>query len=222
MPDALAPVPPGLDIVHADRHVVVVNKPAGLLSVPGRGADKADCVASRVRLMVPHARGPLIAHRLDMDTSGLIVLGLDPHAQRFLSLQFERRRVEKRYVALVAGSPAAATGVINLPLRVDWPNRPRQIVCFESGKPSETRWRVLSREVDRTRLELEPVTGRTHQLRVHLADERGMGLPILGDPLYAEGPARDDHPRLMLHAARLSLRMPGTRRVVDFVSPPPF
>ncbi|MEM9663186.1 MAG: RluA family pseudouridine synthase [Planctomycetota bacterium] len=212
----------GLDIVYADRHVVVVNKPAGMLSIPGRGPDKADCVAARVRDAFPHARGPLIAHRLDMDTSGLIILGLDPHAQRFLSLQFERRRVEKRYVALVDGSPTRDTGTIDLPLRADWPNRPRQIVCFESGKPAQTRWRVLARETDRTRLELEPVTGRTHQLRVHLADPQGLGALILGDPLYAEGPARDDHPRLMLHAARLSIRLPGTRRLAEFRTRVPF
>ncbi len=215
-------VPRGLDILHADRHVVVVNKPAGLLSVPGRGEDKADCVAARVREAFPHARGPLIAHRLDMDTSGLIVLGLDPHAQRFLSIQFERRRVEKSYVALVEGVPERDAGMIDLPLRVDWPNRPKQIVCFESGRPSETRWRLLARETDRARLELEPVTGRTHQLRVHLADPRGLGRAILGDPLYAQGPSRDDHPRLMLHAARLALRLPGTRRLIEFVSPAPF
>lgn len=215
-------VPPGLDIIHATRHVVIVNKPAGLLSVPGRGEAKADCVASRVREAFPHARGPLIAHRLDMDTSGLIVLGLDPHAQRFLSLQFERRRVEKRYIALVDEGPKRDVGVIDLPMRADWPNRPRQIVCFDSGRPAQTRWRVLSRETDRARVLLEPITGRTHQLRVHLADGRGMGLPILGDPLYAQGPARDEHTRLMLHAARLSLRLPGTRRLAEFESPAPF
>ncbi|MEO0630280.1 MAG: pseudouridine synthase [Planctomycetota bacterium] len=222
MPADRDATPPGLDIVYADRHTVVVNKPAGLLSVPGRGADKADCVAARVRDAFPHARGPLIAHRLDMDTSGLIVLGLDPHAQRFLSLQFERRRVQKRYVALIAGCPRHELGLIDLPLRVDWPHRPRQIVCFESGKPAQTRWRVLARETDRARLELEPITGRTHQLRIHLADARGLGLAILGDPLYANGPARADHPRLMLHAARLSIRLPGTRRLRDFSAPTSF
>lgn len=213
---------PGLDIIHADRRVVVVNKPAGLLSVPGRGADKADCVAARVRAAFPDARGPLVAHRLDMDTSGLIVLGLDPHAQRFLSLQFERRRVEKRYTALVEGVPSRDRGEISLPLRADWPNRPRQIVCFESGRPAATRWRVRSIETDRARVEFEPVTGRTHQLRVHAADARGLGHAILGDPLYAPQHAREGAARLMLHASRLSLRLPGTRRLVDFLSPAPF
>ncbi|MEO1715989.1 MAG: pseudouridine synthase, partial [Planctomycetota bacterium] len=126
------------------------------------------------------------------------------------------------YIALVDGAPTRDIGTIDLPLRVDWPKRPRQIVCFDSGKPAQTRWRVLAREADRTRLELEPVTGRTHQLRVHLADPRGLGAPILGDSLYAGGPARDDHPRLMLHAARLSIRLPGTRRLAEFRTRVPF
>ena len=209
-----------LEILHADRSFVVVDKPAGLLSVPGRTPDLADCVASRVAAMFPHATGPLIVHRLDMDTSGLIVLGLTPYAQRYLSGQFERRRVEKRYCALVGGIVPRDRGQIDLPLRVDWPNRPRQIVCFERGKPSRTRYRVLSFEIDRTRLELEPITGRTHQLRVHLSDARGLGMPILGDPLYAQ--ACEPEPRLMLHATRLSFRPPGSRRMVDFVSRPRF
>ncbi|MEM8758622.1 MAG: pseudouridine synthase, partial [Planctomycetota bacterium] len=141
-----------LDIVHADRRYVVVNKPSGLLSVPGRAPELADCVAARVRRLFPNATGPLVVHRLDMDTSGLIVLGLDPHAQRYLSIQFERRRVEKTYTALVDGMVAQDSGAIDLPLRVDWPNRPRQIVCRTQGKAAVTRYRVLSRETDRTRL----------------------------------------------------------------------
>jgi tRNA pseudouridine32 synthase/23S rRNA pseudouridine746 synthase len=215
------PSPP-LDIIFAGPRYVVVNKPAGLLSVPGRGDDKADCVAARVRLAFPHASGPLIVHRLDMDTSGLIVLGLDPHAQRYLSIQFERRRVEKSYTALVAGLVLPDVGLIDLPLRADWPNRPRQIVCFQQGRPAQTRFRVAARETDRTRLRLDPLTGRTHQLRVHLADPRGLGHPILGDPLYATGPDRDEHPRLMLHAAALSFRPPGERRMRDFICPSNF
>ncbi|MEO1584734.1 MAG: RluA family pseudouridine synthase [Planctomycetota bacterium] len=211
-----------LAIVHATRHYAVVDKPAGMLSVPGKGPAKADCVALRVAHAFPHATGPLIAHRLDMDTSGLMILGLDPHAQRYLSLQFERRRVEKHYVALIDGSPAHDAGEISLPIRVDWPNRPRQIVCFEHGKHSTTRWRLLARETDRARLALEPVTGRTHQLRVHLSDPRGLNAPILGDPLYSRPGQAGEQPRLMLHAARLGIRPPGSRRLIDFVSPPPF
>lgn len=214
--------PPGLSILHAGRRFVVVDKPAGLLSVPGRGDGKADCVAARVAEMFPHATGPLVVHRLDMDTSGLIVLGLDPAAQRHLSLQFERRRVEKRYTALVDGLVRPDEGLIDLPLRVDWPNRPRQIVCEAMGKRSVTRYRVTARETDRTRLLLEPLTGRSHQLRVHLADPRGLGHPILGDPLYAAGPADSEHPRLMLHASALSFRPPGERRMADFISASPF
>jgi len=211
-----------IHIVHEDERFVVVDKPAGLLSVPGRGPDKADCVASRVLDLFPAASGPMIVHRLDMDTSGLIVLGLDRGAQRHLSVEFQRRRVEKYYIALVEGTVDEDAGQIDLPLRVDWPNRPHQIVCFDSGKPAVTNFRVLTREPDRTRLRLEPITGRTHQLRVHMADQRGLGRPILGDTLYAEGPARDDHPRLMLHAARLCFRPPGARKIMDFTSTPPF
>ncbi|HED54284.1 MAG TPA: RluA family pseudouridine synthase [Phycisphaerales bacterium] len=214
--------PSDIRIIHEDERFVVVDKPAGLLSVPGRGHDKADCVASRVLDLYPAASGPMIVHRLDMDTSGLIVLGLDRGAQRHLSVEFQKRRVEKHYIALVDGSVESEAGEIDLPLRVDWPNRPRQIVCFESGKPAVTRFRVLARETDRTRLRLEPVTGRTHQLRVHMADPRGLGRPILGDTLYAMDAARDDHPRLMLHAAKLCFRPPGKRKMMDFVSQPPF
>jgi tRNA pseudouridine32 synthase/23S rRNA pseudouridine746 synthase len=213
---------PDLSIVYAGRRFVVADKPAGLLSVPGRGEGMGDCVASRVAAMFPHATGPLVVHRLDMDTSGLIVLGLDPAAQRHLSLQFERRRVEKLYTALVDGLVRQDAGVIDLPLRVDWPNRPRQIVCEAMGKSSITRYRVTAREGDRTRLLLEPLTGRSHQLRVHLADVRGLGHAILGDRLYASGPARDEHSRLMLHASALSFRPPGERRMADFMSPSPF
>lgn len=213
-------IPPGLDIVHAERRFVVVNKPPGLLSVPGRAPDLADCVARRVERAFPDASGPLVVHRLDMDTSGLIVLGLDPAAQRQLSIQFERRRVEKRYVALVEGDVPSDAGRIDLPLRVDWPNRPRQIVCPERGKPASTCYRVLAREIDRTRLELEPLTGRTHQLRVHLADARGLGRPIVGDALYHPDPAAA--PRLMLHAATLAFRPPGSRRLHEFHAPTPF
>lgn len=211
-----------LRLVHADQRYVVVDKPAGLLSVPGRGEDKADCAVARVRELFPEATGPMVVHRLDMDTSGLLVIALDAGAQRDLSVQFQDRLTRKAYVALVAGAVDRDEGYVDLPLRVDWPNRPRQIVCLSEGRPAQTEFRVLKRESDRTRLELVPVTGRTHQLRVHCADPRGLGRAILGDRLYAEGPARDDHPRLMLHAARLSIRPPGSKRLVDFESEVPF
>lgn len=211
-----------LKLVHVGERFVVVDKPAGLLSVPGRGEDKADCVVARVLDLFPEATGPMVVHRLDMDTSGLLIVALDRGAQRHLSVQFQDRKVEKTYIALVDGIVEEELGVIDLPLRVDWPNRPVQIVCYDEGKPAQTEYRVMLRETDRTRLELTPITGRTHQLRVHCADERGLGRAILGDPLYARGPVRDEHPRLMLHAAKLSIRPPGAKRVMDFESPAPF
>lgn len=209
-----------LAIVHADPAFVVVDKPAGMLSVPGRGPDKTDCVPAVLRQMFPHATGPMTVHRLDMDTSGLMVVALSTYAQRYLSVQFERRRVEKSYCALVEGVVHRDFGTIDLPIRPDWPNRPRQMVCPERGKASRTAYRVLTIETDRTRLELTPITGRTHQLRVHLAHEMGLGRPIIGDPLYGRG--LESGPRLMLHATRLSFRPPGRRRMTDFFCPPPF
>lgn len=198
-----------------------MDKPAGMLSVPGKGANKQDCVASRVAAMFPGATGPLVVHRLDMETSGLLVLGLDPGAQRSLSAQFEARSVEKAYVALVEGAPAHDAGTITLPLRPDVSNRPIQIVDAAHGRPAVTRWRVLSREVDRTRVEFQPLTGRTHQLRVHAASpgpRGGLGHPIIGDTLYG-GPAAE---RLMLHAAMLSFLDPDSGRRLEFRSETPF
>lgn len=222
MLEGRATPPLELRLVHIDQRFVVVDKPAGLLSVPGKGEDKADCAVARVRELFPEATGPMVVHRLDMDTSGLMVIALDAGAQRDLSVQFQDRLTRKAYVALVDGVVEREAGYVDLPLRVDWPNRPMQIVCMEEGRPAQTEYRVLTRETDRTRLELVPVTGRTHQLRVHCAEARGLGAPILGDRLYAQGPARDDQPRLMLHAARLSIRPPGSKRLVDFESSVPF
>ena len=188
-----------------------------MLSVPGKGPEKTDCVASRIRVMFPHARGPLVVHRLDMETSGLIVLALDESAQRDLSSQFENRVVEKSYVALLGGSPLAqGSGVVDLPLRPDIENRPVQIVDHVHGRPAKTGWSVLAHEIDRTRVRFTPVTGRTHQLRVHAA--AGIGRPIVGDALYGGEPAE----RLMLHAAELSFLEPGTRRRVMYASQVPF
>lgn len=188
-------------IVHADDVLVVVNKPSGLLSVPGRGPDKQDCAWHRLQAEWPDA---LVVHRLDMDTSGLLLFARGLPAQRRLSLAFERRRVHKRYIAWVAGEPVDDDGLIDLPLATDWANRPRQAVDFVHGRPSQTRWRVLRRAPSgRTLLELRPITGRSHQLRVHL---QAMGWPILGDPLYGAPPAR----RLMLHACELQLDHPAT------------
>jgi tRNA pseudouridine32 synthase / 23S rRNA pseudouridine746 synthase len=188
-----------------------------MLSVPGKGPDKADCVAARIPALFPQASGPMVVHRLDMETSGLMVLGLDEDAQRDLSRQFETRRVEKAYIALLGdGPPLADQGEINLPLRPDLENRPIQIVDSIHGREATTRWRLLATEVDRLRIRFEPLTGRTHQLRVHAAI--GLGRPIVGDALYRGEPAE----RLMLHAAELSFCEPGSRRRVEFVSTPPF
>lgn len=219
-----------LRVVLEARDWVVVEKPSGLLSVPGKGEEKQDCAVSRLRTMLPRAQGPMIVHRLDMDTSGLMVVALTADAQRALSAQFEGRVVEKKYTALVEGDVADDEGAIDLPLRLDVERRPYQIVDFVHGKPSRTRYRVLAREVDRTRVEMEPLTGRTHQLRVHAATPRavttpdgaaargGLGCPILGDILYGAGLA--GAPRLMLHASRLGFRDPQTHRWTEFESSP--
>jgi tRNA pseudouridine32 synthase/23S rRNA pseudouridine746 synthase len=217
------PVPPGLALVHADAALLVFDKPAGLLAVPGRGEDKQDCLAARAQAEFPDAR---VVHRLDMATSGLIVLARGAPAQRALNLAFEKRQVHKQYEAVVAGrlEPAVTDdpwNLIDLPLIVDWPNRPRSIVDHAIGKPSRTRWQVLGHDpqAGTTRVLLEPVTGRSHQLRVHLL---ALGHPILGDPLYAPAAARVAAPRLLLHARRLALFHPATGEPLVFDSPPPF
>ncbi len=193
-----------MQLLHVDAGLAVVNKPSGLLSVPGR--QESDCAWARLREQLPDA---LVVHRLDMATSGLLLFARGPEMQRALSLDFAERRVEKRYVARVQGrleGPTEGWAEIDLPLIADWPNRPRQKVDLALGKPSRTRWRVLAHEDDNegesTRLELEPVTGRSHQLRVHL---QALGHPILGDSLYGGAPA----PRLMLHACALALPARG-------------
>ena len=205
-------------IAQTDRYVII-DKPCGLLSVPGKGPDKADCVASRIRQMFPGATGPVTVHRLDMDTSGLIVVALDPETQRAISMQFEARKVEKTYIALLAGDVAGESGTIDEPLRTDIDNRPYQIIDHTHGRPAKTDWRVVAREIDRTRVEFIPRTGRTHQLRVHAAHRRGLNCPILGDRLYGD---EDSAPRLMLHAASLSFIDPVSDRRVDFASVVPF
>jgi tRNA pseudouridine32 synthase/23S rRNA pseudouridine746 synthase len=208
-------------VLHATDRYAIVSKPAGMLSVPGKGPDKADCAAARVAAMFPRASGPLVVHRLDMETSGLLVFGLDAAAQRELSMQFEDRTPGKSYIALLPrwardGEELPERGEVSLPVRADLKNRPVQIVDLEHGRPSLTRWRVLAREIDRVRIAFEPLTGRTHQLRVHAA--AGLSRPILGDTLYGGEPAE----RLMLHAAALSFVEPGTSRRVRFMSPTPF
>jgi tRNA pseudouridine32 synthase/23S rRNA pseudouridine746 synthase len=210
-----APPDTPLDILHDDHEIIVVNKPSGLLSVPGKGPDLADCLLARIVEAFPTA---LLVHRLDRDTSGVMVFALSPHAQRHLGLQFERRQVQKSYVARVAGRLEPGQGTVDLPLIVDWPNRPRQMVCHETGRPAQTDWRVLRAGDEESRVRLSPKTGRSHQLRVHML---ALGHPILGDPFYATGAARD-HPRLMLHSEELRLRHPDGGRGMRFRAPAPF
>lgn len=212
----LPPAEPLL-IVHVDEALVIVDKPSGLLSVPGRGEDKQDCVITRLQRDFPEA---MIAHRLDMSTSGLLVVARGEAMQKAMYKLFRDRAVDKRYLATVAGLVEADAGEIDLPLICDWPNRPRQMVSHELGKPSLTRFRVIERSPAEqlTRIELEPVTGRSHQLRVHLA---ALGHPILGDELYA-GPAANRAPRLLLHAAEIAFIHPQTGKPVKFLSPAPF
>jgi tRNA pseudouridine32 synthase / 23S rRNA pseudouridine746 synthase len=207
----------GLIFIHVDSEIIVVDKPAGLLSVPGRGEGMGDCLVSRVQARFPDA---LIAHRLDMSTSGLIVLARGAEMHSRLSRFFRERQIDKRYVAVVDGLMAEDTGEVSLPLICDWPNRPRQKVDFEIGKPSLTRYRVVSRDpaANTTRVELEPITGRSHQLRVHMAS---LGHPILGDDLYG-GDATCKANRLLLHAMDLGLFHPLSAEAMQFHSDAPF
>lgn len=214
-----SPVLPDPPIILPSDRFVVIDKPAGMLSVPGKGPEKADCAVARVQKMFPGATGPLVVHRLDMDTSGLLVFGLDAEAQRALSMQFERRTVDKRYIALLAGEIEHNAGEIDLPIRADLENRPMQIHDSDRGKPSCTRYRVLERAAGVTRVQFAPITGRSHQLRVHAAHELGLAAPILGDVLYGDPTSA---PRLMLHATELSFDDPATGERVTAESPAPF
>jgi len=204
-----------LAILHHDHELLLVDKPSGLLSVPGKGEHLADCLMARVQAVFAEA---LLVHRLDRDTSGVMVFALTRHAQRHLGLQFEKRQVKKTYIARVFGRVGEKTGTVDLPLIVDWPNRPLQHVDFENGKQAVTDWRVLKYEENATRVRLFPQTGRSHQLRVHM---REIGHPILGDPFYATGEAREAE-RLMLHAESLRLRHPDGGKGLTFKAKCPF
>jgi len=201
-----------LELHYQDDFLLVVNKPAGLLAVPGRGADKQDCLAARLQQQFPDT---LVVHRLDMATSGLMVFARGEAMQRRLSQMFRERVVEKQYVAIVTGELVAAYGEIDLPIAEDWPNRPRRKIDPEGGKPSLTRYRLLAFDTasNTSRVELEPVTGRTHQLRLHLA---AIGHPILGDALYGDA---NSAPRLLLHASTLGFTHPQNDAPLNFVCP---
>ncbi len=204
------------EIVYADEALLVVNKPAGLLTVPGRGPEKQDCLINR---LLPHYPNARIVHRLDQATSGLVLIPLGYEPQKHLARQFEQREVHKRYVAVVGGVLAADAGEVDLPLICDWPNRPRQMVDYNTGKAALTRYRVLSRGADCTRVELEPVTGRSHQLRVHM---QALGHPILGDNLYATPEYLGASDRLLLHATAISFTHPGTGATISCDAAPTF
>ena len=204
-----------LDIIHADHELISVNKPSGLLSVPGKGEHLADCLIARVQAAFP---GALLVHRLDRDTSGVMIFAATPHAQRHLGLQFEKRQTKKAYIARVFGRLEPKTGTVDLPLIIDWPNRPLQMVCHETGKEAQTDWKVLKATDEESRVRLFPKTGRSHQLRVHML---ALGHPILGDPFYASGEALA-HSRLMLHAEELRLRHPDGGKGMRFFAKAPF
>ena len=219
-PDVVYSPPPdaGLDIVFMDAHLIVVHKPSGLLTVPGRGEGRGDCLISRAQRQVADA---MIVHRLDMATSGLLVLARSTAMQSRLSQLFQHREVNKRYVAIVHGLLASDEGLIDLPLITDWPRRPMQKVCHEQGKSSQTQFAVITRvdHLNQTRVELEPITGRSHQLRVHML---ALGHAIVGDPLYGDQAVQNRYPRLMLHASQLRLPHPMTGELLMWHRPPDF
>jgi len=213
------PAHTSLDIIYEDEYLLVVNKPSGLLSVPGRGAEKQDCLITRIQKDYPSA---LIVHRLDMSTSGLMIIALGKEMERELSILFQNRKVDKKYIAVVDGKIKDKCGEINLPLITDWPNRPKQKIDFESGKISKTCYLLLSYDEknDSSRLELIPITGRTHQLRIHL---QSLNHAILGDELYADDDVIKKSERLLLHASSISFQHPrNDEKYIDIQLPPSF
>lgn len=209
----------GFDTVFSDEHLLVLNKPAGLLSVPGKGNDKQDCLSARVQNIYPDA---LIVHRLDMATSGLMLMARGSVVQTALSKLFEQRQIHKRYVAVVDGHMNINEDwqLIDLPIALDWPNRPLRTIHTD-GKPSQTRWRMLHYDTfsNTSRVELEPLTGRSHQLRVHL---KALGHPMLGDALYAPADVQNKAARLLLHACSLQFLHPANGEEMHFEIAPGF
>ena len=208
----LPPKHTSLDILYVDEFLLVLNKPSGLLSVPGKGDDKQDCLISRVQVEYPDAK---VVHRLDMSTSGIMVVARGKEVESLLSILFQKRQVNKKYIAVVDGTVSPSNGVIDLPLITDWPNRPKQKIDFESGKPSQTEYRVLFNNNDTTRIELTPLTGRTHQLRVHM---QSLNHAILGDELYAKQETIKKSERLLLHACYISFKHPVSDELLEFNS----
>lgn len=204
------PLSPYLQIVHQDDHLLLLNKPSGLLSVPGKAPAHKDSLQKRVQRVFPTAT---VVHRLDMATSGLMVMALNKASHRHLSRQFELRQTRKHYLARVDGHVVAEQGSIALPLICDWPNRPKQMVALHRGKTALTHWRVLQRQANSSLLQLTPVTGRSHQLRVHML---ALGHVILGDRLYAHPQALAAASRLQLHAAYLAFEHPDSGQWMEF------
>lgn len=210
------PADPPFEVLFRDDSIIVLNKPSGLLSVPGRDPVHFDSLSLRVSRVFPTVQ---VVHRLDMATSGVIVMALNPKAHREMSRQFRERETAKRYYAWVYGQPDQDEGSVDLPLCCDWPNRPRHMVNHEQGKAALTHWRCLRREGQCSLMELTPITGRSHQLRVHMLS---LGHPILGDNLYAEGEALAMASQLQLHAAYLAFKHPRYKTPLEFTAPAPF
>lgn len=211
------PQVPYLEILYQDEDIVVLNKPAGLLSVPGREKKHSDSLALRILRVWPTA---CVVHRLDLATSGIIILAMRKSAQSHIGRQFQQKVIDKIYYARVEGIIDQDSGLVDLPIRCDWENRPRQIVDFKQGKSSQTLWKVLKREKQTTLVELTPLTGRTHQLRVHMQQ---LGHAIVGDDFYANEFAKQLSPkRLALHAASITLTHPTTNERVSFICNPDF
>ena len=208
-----------MEILYQDKDIVVVDKPSGLLSIPGRGPEKIDSVSHRIRQMFPDCLAQPSVHRLDMDTSGLLVLALTAASHRHLSLQFQNRETDKHYLALLDGELAGEEGTITLPFRLDVENRPHQIYDEIHGKIGTTHWKKLGIENGKTRIAFHPITGRTHQLRVHSAHPKGLGIPIVDDPLYGNG---DLPGKMKLHACELTFTHPTTGEKMTFTAPVPF
>ena len=206
------------DIIYIDNDLLIINKPEGLLSVPGRGEDKQDCLINRIKLDYSDA---LIVHRLDMDTSGLMIFARNKVCHRMLSDLFQQRKVKKRYIAIVDGILDSDEGEISAPLITDWPNRPKQKIDYNDGKPSITYYKTLARNTEQnaSRIELNPITGRSHQLRVHM---KSIGHAILGDNLYADSEALNKSPRLLLHSSYLELIHPVTNQLIHHQINVPF
>jgi tRNA pseudouridine32 synthase/23S rRNA pseudouridine746 synthase len=207
-----------VEILYQDKDIVVVDKPSGLLSIPGRGPEKIDSVSHRIRQMFPDCLAQPSVHRLDMDTSGLLVLALTAASHRHLSLQFQNRETDKHYLALLDGELAGEEGTITLPFRLDIENRPHQIYDEIHGKIGTTHWKKLGIENGKTRIAFHPITGRTHQLRVHSAHPKGLGIPV-DDPLYGNG---DLPGKMKLHACELTFTHPTTGEKMTFTAPVPF